>query len=316
LSEPIDQLTYEEGITLEIEAELKALEAHLEGLERAEEITPIDCDLPALLGTNKKRKALLVKRREALAQLKENNPSQKMDSPQKSRRQSSQYSMKKSLPDNAQSVIDATAERLAQKRRQLEENEARFDSWIRDCEAARRRTKAELSGKSRRIEALQQSITEVEKLTMNLREETEAVDQLKRELAVIERKVGQLRRLEQNVERDRLRHKELTATLEKLKFGVREKQAQIEAKDTEIFERRRALEDGVFPLDEQDGKVKQKEAEVAKLEGQIATLAAAVDQAVRAVHQEQNLLAEILPKVTEESDDQFSELREMLKDSE
>jgi hypothetical protein len=105
--------------------------------------------------------------------------------------------------NNVHSLIDETAEHLRVKRGYVEEKERAIDVTIRQYETVRKQTKAELLDKSRRIGILRQSVTEIDALVMLIREKAEAVDKSSRRLSDLDSQISQLRRLAQNMERDK-----------------------------------------------------------------------------------------------------------------
>jgi uncharacterized protein YegL len=145
------------------------------------------------------------------------------------------------------------------------------------------------------------------------REEIEGVDRKSRELVVLERKTGQLRRLAQNVGRDRARHEQMTAALTKMKIMVQRKELEAQQKEEELWRRAAGLASSKHPVDEQEAKVGRKEIELQNVESEMADIASDVEHEVKIVHQEQKLLAELLLRIPDEAQDQFCELRELLE---
>jgi chromosome segregation ATPase len=100
--------------------------------------------------------------------------------------------------------------------------------------------------------------------------------------------------------------------IDQLREQLKQKEAEIEEKEGELDERRRQLEAANAPLIEFEAKVSTQSKQVARVEQATDKYGAAVEQAVRQLHAEQDQLAELLQSIPQDESDQFSALRQLL----
>jgi chromosome segregation ATPase len=308
LVEPVDQIRHDGRAVIEIEREVRLLIQHAESLESVGTITA-DLETDTLIVENTQRRIVLEKKRRTLAAQKLTPRS----SPLKKSPIRRSHSPGNTTQWDLDSFICERATQLEHQQRKIEREEATIDSIVQENEAVRARIQQEWVSKTNQIGSLQKSIRRIELLFMQIREKAEAIDGSARTFSELCRKHDQLLRFNQNIQRDRSRNSQFHSAIGQLKGELQQKEAETRRKDDELEERRNQIGTEVKAVDNLERQVGAKEKEVMKTEAKMAALGGKVEATVKALHEEQDLVAELLKRLPPDEEDQFQSLRELME---
>jgi chromosome segregation ATPase len=308
LAEPAESLAGEDAITADLEAAVESLAQSLH-TSKQDDVAVRDDDVRALDSQNRTRRLLVSEKQKTVRQLRraaKQRPTHIQTAPIKPRlNEARTFST-----GNVESLVAETVMKMAEKQKEIE----RCEQEVERNQAARKEMEKRLSDQTSEISSLNDDAAERRRLEAQIDEEAASTGRATELSAELTRKAAQLRRWCDNVERDRSRNARFNSVIEQLTRRLKQKAAEIVEKESELDERRRKLDAAKAPLVQLEAKANARGEQVARVEQTTNELGAAVEQAVRRLHAEQEQLAEVLKRIPQDESDQFSGLRQLLAD--
>jgi chromosome segregation ATPase len=311
LAEPIDFLTAEELATTELEDEVNCASAHLRKLQSEETDLPEDTEIEALESENYKRKIMLATRKTALEEQAATFASRSRQLKTTQLTENRREKQPTVATDSVRAHIEELSRTLERRQQEVDQKESNIDSLSREHVEIRRKMNQEFQGKTKSLQSLTNTIKENEILSGRIRDLGRENDEFRGQIAVLKRKIAQIHRWTENVERDKSRNAKFSSEIENLRAKLGVRQREIQEKSAELRERQEQLKAEELPIEEWDRKVNEETRKVVALEQETTDVGNAVEYAMKGLHEEENRLTAILASIPVESQDQFEGLRDL-----
>lgn len=325
MAEPIDSLFYEEEVAKEVERDAENAEKRISAEQKFDSQFPIQneedysrelTEIAQIENENSKRKVILSKKKEYVADLKKSVLKAQNANSEKSPKKISprKKPVSPSAPNSSEmhSVVEQISQRLQKKQKELDEEERTIDELSAKNALWRKNKTKEWEEKIKKMDELSKQIHEIQSFLLSINEIKEQIDEKRQTSLDLESKIAQIKRKIDNVERDKNFNNNNNRNLQNIRKRYEEHKKEIELNSQRIEEMRESVSELEKEVKESEERYRKEEINTIKIEENVKKLEEKIAAIVSKVHTEENQLDDLLKKIPKEQSKQFRDFREIL----
>lgn len=307
LSEPIDNLQYEEQIVADAEKDAEETEkrqlnfqnedGYLKNQQILEEIAEQE-------RANEQRRLSLEQRKQIVEAETKNYQKVALASPTKSPDTPRKINAEQLKTESARELMEKITRELNEKLAKVSKEEEEIDKIEQKYQSERKQIEGEYRGKKEQMKLLSDQIRRLETLMINISELNSQIDDLENESLDNQSKIGQLKRRNKNAERDKSRNAEFRSKIDEIRKGISDKENARQQMDLQIEEMRRTIPKHEEEI-EQIRQELTKQSEAAEIvRAQVKEAASKVESITAQIEEQQAALSKFLEEHPTTANDQ------------
>lgn len=318
LTDPIDNLDYEESIVADAERDANETEQRHnqiqvdDGQQIMEKILE---EIIALEQDNDMRREGLDARQKQLDAFKEEYLKNPIVSPQPSKSPEIKYSRQTLSITEAQEQVEKLSAQLEAKLQSVEDEERAIDDLVKNNILKRKEIDDKYRVKLEKLNQLQTMKNTLEALMLSISELMEKNDQLMQKSDKNQKMIDEINHRNANAERDRNKNNSVALYLQKLRQGLKDKEEEKRARDEMLEVLRAQIKEGEEEFAKLEANLKLKEQEAQKVEEQMKDVTAKLENANARAAEQKRLLDEFIeshPYINRDPNDMIGQLAQLV----
>ncbi|EAY07720.1 hypothetical protein TVAG_118010 [Trichomonas vaginalis G3] len=318
LTDPIDNLDYEESIVADAERDANETEQRHNQIQSDDGQQIIDKileEIVALEKDNSVRREGLESKQKQLDAFKESYAKNPIVSPMPSKSPEIKYKSQPLSIAEAQEQVEKLSAQLEAKLQSVEDEERAIDDLVKNNILKRKEIDEKYKAKLEKLNQLQTLKNTTEALIFSVSELMAKNDHLVEISDRNQKSIDEINHRNANAERDRNTNNKFSLELQKLRQGLKDKEEERRAMDEMLAELKKQIEQSEKDYTQLEASLKMKEEEAAKIEENMKEITSKLENANQRAAEQKKLLDEFIeahPYINRDPNDMIGQLAQLV----